>query len=107
MFQSLIDNELYKIQACLAFIVDGNATVGTKICSYLGIKISKICVQTAFGNIDVCFTWVAEVLMDLDGSYFHDIACIFTLFLKIHCHRKWLENTLILTKQESPTMGLQ
>lgn len=47
------------------------------------------------------------MLIDLEGSYFHDIACIFTLFIKLHCHREWLESTLILTKQESPGIGLQ
>lgn len=87
-FISEFDNELYKMQACFALIVDSNATVGRTICSYLGIRISKICVQTALGSVDVCFSQAAEVLIDLEGSYFHEIACIFTLFLKLHCHRK-------------------
>ena len=91
LFQSLTDNKLHKIQACLAVIVDGNATVGTKICSYLGRRISKICVQMALSNLDVCFTRVAEVLIDLEGSSAHDIACIFTLFLKLHCRRSGLK----------------
>lgn len=107
LFQSLIDKELYEIQACLVFIVDGNATVGAKIYSYLGIRVSKICVQTALGNVGVCFTWVAEVLVDLEGSYFNDIACIFHCFWKyIAIERNWTVS-LILPKQGRAAIGLQ
>lgn len=62
--------------------------------------ISKICVETALGNSDVCFTQVAAVLVDLEGFYFHDIACIFTLFLKLHCHTKCLEGILYLLSKK-------
>lgn len=70
--------------------------------SYPGIRISKICAQTACR----CFTWVLGVLTDLEGSSY-DIVCIFTLFWKIHCHGRWLESTLVLRKEESPAVGLQ
>lgn len=69
--------------------------------SYPGIRISKMCAQTASSNWDVSFIWVLGVLTDLEGS-FYDTVCIFTFFGKIHCHGKWLEGTLILSKEQSP-----
>lgn len=96
---------MYKIQACLVFLADSNSMLETKG-SYPGIRISKMGAQTAWCNWDVCFTWVVGVLTDLEGS-FHDIVCVFTLFWKIHCHVKWLEGTLVVSKEESPAIGSQ
>lgn len=52
------------------------------------------------------FSQVADVLIDLEDSWFHGNTCIFTLFLEMYCHRRWLESTLD-TKEESPSVGLQ